>query len=48
MNVLRRLKEPVVNCDIIATPMVLHEEPVANVARYERLRIIAPEASDVA
>ena len=48
MNVLGRLKEPATDCDIIATPMVLNEEPVANVARYERLRTITPEANDVA
>lgn len=48
MNVLGRLKEPVTDCDIIATPMVLKEEPVANVARYERLRTVTPEANDVA
>jgi hypothetical protein len=48
MNVLGRLKEPVAQDTIIATPMVLNEEPVANVARYERLRTIIPEANDVA
>lgn len=48
MNVLGRLKEPVMDQDIIAAPMVLNEEPVANVARYERQRIITPEADDVA
>jgi ribonuclease D len=48
MNILARLKEPVAQEDMIATPMVLKEEPVANVARYERLRTITPEANDVA
>jgi hypothetical protein len=48
LNVLGRLKEPATNQDIIATPMVLNEEPVADVARYERLRVITPEANDVA
>ena len=48
LNVLGRLKEPATNHDIIATPMVLKEEPVADVARYERLRVITPEANDVA
>lgn len=48
MNVLGRLKEPVLQGDIIATPLVLQEEPVANVSRYERLRTIIPEANDVA
>ena len=47
MNVLGRLKEPVADLDIVSTPMVLNEEPVADVARYERLRVIAPEANDV-
>jgi hypothetical protein len=27
---------------------MLNEEPVANVARYERLRVMTPEANDVA
>lgn len=48
MNILGRLKDPVTNRDIVATPMVLNEEPVANVARYEQLRVITPEANDVA
>ena len=48
MNVLGRLKEPVADLDIVSTPMVLSDEPVANVARYERLRTITPEANDVA
>jgi hypothetical protein len=48
LNVLGRLKGPVRQDDIIATPLVLREEPVANVSRYERLRTIVPEANDVA
>ena len=48
MNVLRRLKEPVAQDGLIAIPMVLKEEPVANVARYERLRTLIVEANDVA
>ena len=48
MNILGRLKEPVIDQDIITTPMMLNEEPVANVARYELLRVITPEANDVA
>jgi len=48
MNILGRLKESVAQDDIIATPMVLNEEPVANVARYERLRTLIVEANDVA
>ena len=48
MNILGRLKESVAQDGLIATPMVLNEEPVANVARYERLRTIIPEANDVA
>ena len=40
--------------DLVRIPSVydpdrgLNEEPVADVARYERLRVITPEANDVA
>ncbi len=47
MNVLGRLKEPVVQNNVINTPLVLREEPTANVSRYERLRTITEE-NDVA
>ena len=49
MNILGRLKEPAIDQDINTTLMVLNEEPAANVARYERLRIsiTTPEADDV-
>lgn len=48
MNVLGRLKEPVPPANVIATPLALREEPEANVSRYERLRTMTTEASDVA
>lgn len=47
MNVLGRLKETSGQEDLIATPIVLREEPVANVARYEQLRTINQEINDV-
>jgi transposase len=47
LNVLGRLKGPVPQENILAVPLVLREEPQANVSRYEQLRM-NPEASDVA
>jgi hypothetical protein len=47
LNVLGRLKGPVPQENILSVPLVLREEPQANVSRYEQLRM-NPEASDVA
>ena len=39
MNVLGRLKGPLLPVETITTALVLREEPVANVLRYEQLRV---------
>ena len=48
MNVSGRIKELVTDQDIMAMPMGLNEEPVANVAPSGRQRVITPETNDVA
>lgn len=39
LNVLARLQAPTVPVDVIATPLLLTEEPQANVQRYDHLRV---------
>lgn len=48
LNVLARLKQPDEPQSIVDIPLVLTEEPVANVARYERLRMTESEGNHVA
>ncbi|MBU9597651.1 IS21 family transposase [Burkholderia multivorans] len=47
LNVLSRLKAPAANHAAAITPLNLAEEPVADVARYERLRVTEPEKRHV-
>jgi transposase len=48
LNVLGRLKGAPPQENVLSIPLVLREEPVANVARYERLRTTSQEVNDVA
>jgi hypothetical protein len=48
LNVLARLKQPALPESIVDTPLMLTEEPQANVARYERLRSNPLEDNHVA
>lgn len=48
LNVLARLKQPALPESIVDTPLMLTEEPQANVARYERLRSNPSEDNHVA
>ena len=47
MNILARLKDAPTQDNILNPPMVVSEEPVANVSRYERLRTTDGEVTHV-
>lgn len=47
LNVLSRLKAPAASHAAAITPLNLTEEPVADVGRYERLRVTEPEKRHV-